>query len=174
MPSSPPTFAIAELYSAHNGWLTGWLRRRIGCSAHAADMAQDTFVRLLLAERATRLPSELREPRHFLVTIAKRVMVDHFRRRSLEQAYLDALALQPQAEQISPEERLLILETLLALDAMLDGLGSKAKQAFLLSQLEGLGYSEIAQRLGVSVSSVTKYIAKATERCLLFALDAQL
>lgn len=99
MPSLPPTFAIAELYSAHNGWLTGWLRRRIGCSAHAADMAQDTFVRLLLAERATRLPSELREPRHFLVTIAKRVMVDHFRRRSLEQAYLDALALQPQVSE---------------------------------------------------------------------------
>ncbi|MDZ4303427.1 MAG: RNA polymerase subunit sigma, partial [Pseudomonas sp.] len=32
----------------------------------------------------------------------------------------------------------------------------------------------VAQRLGVSVSSVTKYMAKATERCLLFAFDAQL
>ena len=37
---------------------------------------------------------------------------------------------------------------------MLDGLGPKVKQAFLLSQLEGLGYADIAVRLGVSISSV--------------------
>ena len=66
-----------------------------------------------------------------------------------------------------------MLETLLQLDAMLDGLGLKVRQAFLFAQLEGLSYAEIAQRLDVSVSSVTKYIAKATEHCLLFALDAE-
>lgn len=165
---------LHQLYSAHHGWLTAWLRRRLGCSHNAADFAQDTFMRLLVAERADCLPSDLHEPRHFLVTVAKRVMVDHFRRRALEQAYLQALVQQPHAEDISPETRLLMVETLLALDAMLDGLGSKVKQAFLLSQLEGLGYAEIAQRLEVSVSSVTKYMAKATEHCLLFALDAQL
>ena len=164
--------SLQQLYSAHHGWLSGWLRKRLGCSHSAADLAQDTFVRLLLADRAARLPHELQEPRHFLVTVAKRVMVDHFRRRALEQAYLQALAEQPEAQDISPEQRLLILETLLQLDAMLDGLGQRVKQAFLLAQLEGLGYAEIARRLGVSVSSVTKYMAKATEHCLLFALDA--
>ncbi|MNT22513.1 putative RNA polymerase sigma factor FecI [compost metagenome] len=56
---------------------------------------------------------------------------------------------------------------------MLDGLGPKIKQAFLLSQLEGLGYAEIAQRLGVSVSSVKKYMAKAAEHCLLFSLETE-
>ena len=65
------------------------------------------------------------------------------------------------------------IETLQALNAMLDGLGAKVKQAFLLSQLQGLGYKEIAARMQVSVSSVTKYIARATEHCLLFELDQQ-
>ena len=37
---------------------------------------------------------------------------------------------------------------------MLDGPGPKVKQAFLLSQLEGTGYADIAVRLGVSISSV--------------------
>ncbi|MBM7060032.1 sigma-70 family RNA polymerase sigma factor [Pseudomonas sp. UL073] len=160
---------VQQLYSDHHGWLVGWLRRRLDCSASAADLAQDTFVRLIVGQA----PAELREPRHFLVTVAKRVMVDHFRRRALERAYLESLAHQPEALDASPEERLLILETLLALDAMLDGLGQKAKRAFLLSQLQGLGYAEIARQLEVSVSSVTKYIAKATEHCLLFALEAQ-
>ena len=54
---------------------------------------------------------------------------------------------------------------------MLDGLNVKAREAFLLSQLEGLTYADIASRLAVSVSSVKKYIAKATEHCLLFRLE---
>jgi RNA polymerase sigma-70 factor (ECF subfamily) len=32
-------------------------------------------------------------------------------------------------------------------------------------------YKDIAEQLQVSVSSVTKYIAKATEHCLIFALE---
>src|SRR5690606_27953000 len=79
----------------------------------------------------------------------------------------------PELRECSPEERVLMLETLLQLDAMLDGLGPRVRQAFLLAQLDGLGYAEIARRLGVSVSSVTKYMARATEQCLLFALDAE-
>ncbi len=157
------------LYRDHAGWLQGWLRKRLGDRQRAEDISHDTFVRLI----ASTVAHPLREPRCFLATVAKRVMVDHLRRRSLEQAYLEALAQEPELQECSPEKRLLMLETLLQLDAMLDGLGLKVRQAFLFAQLEGLSYAEIAQRLDVSVSSVTKYIAKATEQCLLFALDAE-
>jgi len=156
------------LYRDHSGWLQGWLRRRLGDRERAADLTQDTFVRLI----ASTVAHPLREPRNFLATVAKRVMVDHLRRRSLEQAYLEAL--EPELLEVSAEQRVILLETLLQLDAMLDGLNHKVRQALFLSHLEGLSYAEIGERLGVSVSSVTKYIAKATERCLLFALDAEL
>lgn len=172
VPPSPLRQTVASLYADHHGWLVGWLRQRLGCSQQAADFAQDTFVRVLLTERRGGL-GDLREPRYFLGTVARRVLVDSFRRRALEQAYLQALAQAPSAVELSPEERLLLLETLHAVDAMLSGLGRKVKQAFLLSQLQGLGYKEIAQRMGVSVSSVTKYVAKGAEHCLLFALDQQ-
>lgn len=124
-------------------------------------------MRLLKGDAA----ATLREPKDFLVTVAKRVMVDLFRRRTLERAYLEMLALIPEGYAPSPEQRQSLLENLQQIDAMLDGLGPKVKQAFLLSQLEGLGYADIAARLGVSVSSVKKYMAKATEHCLLFSLE---
>ncbi|MFJ5295902.1 sigma-70 family RNA polymerase sigma factor [Pseudomonas sp. NPDC088368] len=162
---------VAILYGAHHGWLVNWLRGRLGCSHQAADMAQDTFMRVLLADRNQPITHELIEPRHFLVTIARRVMVDSFRRRSVEEAYLHVLAEQPERYAVAPEERLMLLETLHALDAMLSGLGKRVKEAFLLSQLQGLGYKDIAEQLAVSVSSVTKYIARATEHCLLFQLE---
>ena len=160
------------LYSDHHGWLQGWLRRRLGCAHSAADLAHDTFVRLIATPDAARRVADIREPRDYLATVARRVMIDYFRRRTLERAYLKALALDPEVESGSLEQRSIILETLCEIDAMLDGLGAKPKQAFLMSQLEGLSYAEIAHRLGVSVSSINKYMARAVERCLLLRLDA--
>lgn len=60
----------------------------------------------------------------------------------------------------------MILDSLLAIDALLDGLPTKARQAFLMSQLEGLKYAEIAERLGVSLSMVKKYMLQAMTHCM--------
>jgi hypothetical protein len=51
---------------------------------------------------------------------------------------------------------------------MLDGLNGKTREAFLLSQLDGLTYSEIAHKLGVSVSSVKKYVRKPSSTACCF------
>jgi RNA polymerase sigma-70 factor (ECF subfamily) len=174
LPPHEPPQSVTRLYGDHHGWLVRWLRARLGCSHQAADIAQDTFVRLLLSERKGAATPHLQQPRSYLATIARRVLVDAFRRTALEQAYLQALALQPESYALSPEDKVLMVEALHAVDAMLDGLGRKVKQAFLLSQLQGLAYKAIAAQLGVSVSSVTQYVAKASEHCLLFALEAEL
>lgn len=81
------------------------------------------------------------------------------------------LANLPDDQLPSAECRQIQLQTLQLLDQMLDTLSDKARRAFLLSQLEGLQYRDIALRLGVSVSAVKKYIAKATEHCLIFRLE---
>ncbi|PCM44937.1 sigma-70 family RNA polymerase sigma factor [Marinobacter sp. ANT_B65] len=171
MPVSADTRPLARMYDAHHGWLRSWLQRKTGCSWQAADLAQDTFLRILASPQNTARISEVREPRSFLTTIARRVWVDFVRRDALEKAWLEALQQQSEPVVISAEEQALILETLLQIDAMLDGLGENVSQAFLLSQLEGLRYAEIARRLGVSVSSVKKYMAKATEHCLLLMCE---
>ena len=68
--------------------------------------------------------------------------------------------------QPSPEAQALILETLIELDALLDRLPARVRQAFLLAQLEGLTYAVIAERLGVSERMVKKYMAQAMLHCL--------
>ncbi|STI83231.1 RNA polymerase sigma factor [Escherichia coli] len=62
----------------------------------ADDIAQDTFLRVMVSETL----STIRDPRSFLCTIAKRVMVDLFRRNALEKAYLEMLALMPEGERL--------------------------------------------------------------------------
>jgi len=153
--------AIGELYEVNHSWLVGWLSRRLGCRHAAADLAQDTFARVLSARDSLYVT----EARALLTTIAKGLMVDHIRRSTLETAYLDALALMPEAQEPSPEARMLVLETLIELDRMLDGLPPKVRRVFLLSQLDGLPYAEIAAREKISVSSVQKYMIRSYTAC---------
>ncbi|CAB3908939.1 sigma-70 family RNA polymerase sigma factor [Achromobacter animicus] len=165
-PDPSPAIAVQRLYDAHHGWLFGWLRRRLGNSADAADLAQDTFVGLLGAYRRRALP-DLQEPRAYLTTIAKRLMVDLYRRLALEQAYLEVLAAMPARHAPSEEQRLAVLQTLREVDALLAALPDKVRAAFLLSQLDGLTYEQIATEMRVSVRTVKRYMAEAFTHCIL-------
>jgi RNA polymerase sigma-70 factor (ECF subfamily) len=124
-------------------------------------LAQDTFLRLL-----GRRTADLSEPRALLTHIAKGLMVDHWRRREVERAYLEALAQRPEAWSPSPEERLLLLETLSRIDTMLQHLPPKTREIFLLSQLDGLTYPDIALRLGTSLVTVKRHMRNGFIACM--------
>ncbi len=158
---STDSHSVQGLYRSHHSWLLGWLRRRLNGGDHAPDLAHDTFIRVMT--RYDRL--QFNEPRALLTTIARGLVIDHYRHTALERAYLDALAALPVDEAPSPETRLLILETLKQVDRMLDGLPVKVRRAFLLSQIDGLTYAEIAAELGVSLSSVQQYMTRAYRSC---------
>ncbi|MFK9084482.1 sigma-70 family RNA polymerase sigma factor [Pseudomonas neuropathica] len=162
--------AVNDLYCEHHGWLNGWLRQRLGNAFDAADLAQDTFVRVIKARNAL----EIREPRPYLSMIAKGLLIDLFRRRSLEQSYLEALAAMPEWQQPSLEEQAILLQALVEIDRLLQGLGTKVKQAFILSQFDGLTYPQIAERLNISARTVNNYMAKAMEHCCLMQIQLQL
>ena len=160
-----PSNTVEVLYNDHHHWLTGWLRRKLGCPDNAADLAQDTFIRVLSAREAPTLI----EPRAFLTTVAKRVLFNFYRRQDLERAYLEALAQMPEHVAPSEEDRAIILQTLLELDQLLDGLPKQVKRAFLLAQLDGLTYAQIGAELGISIATVKRHLNKAALRCY-FAL----
>jgi RNA polymerase sigma factor (sigma-70 family) len=158
-----------NLYSDHHGWLHGYLRRKCGNTFDAADLAHDTFLRVLKVWDKDRA-ADLREPRAYLTTIAARVLLNHYRRLSLERAYLASLAILPETQAPSAEDRLIILETLHEIDAVLDRLPANTRTAFLLAQLEGMTYDQIATHLRISVRTVKRYMVAAYEECILLTL----
>lgn len=157
---SPQT--ILTLYSDHHGWLHGWLRRKLGCAEQAADLAHDTFIRIMVGRNM----AAINEPRAYLTRVAKGILINWYQRQALERAYLEALAQLPEPEVPSPEQHHLIMETLHEIDALLDALPPLVRRAFLLSQLEGLKYEEIAEHLGVSLITVKRYMKRAFLQCL--------
>jgi len=148
-----------NLYRDHHGWLQGWLRGKLGNACDAADLTQDTFVRVLRREDT---PVLVREPRAYLTHIARHLLIDFFRRADLERAYLADLAQVAIEFHPSPEEKAIVLQALQDIDRMLDGLTAKTRAAWLYSRLDGLTHAEIAALLGVSVPRIRQYLAKAS------------
>ncbi len=153
---------FAHIYRSHHGWLRTWIRRRLECTDQACDLAQDVFTRVLLQRHA----EELREPKAYLSSIARNLMVDMFRRHSIEQAYAEALAVRAEAMAPSPEERQQIIQTLLRIDRLLDDLGERARDIFLRVQLEGLSLAEVGRQMKLSTNTVRKHFIRAMAQCL--------
>ncbi|MBP2260442.1 sigma-70 family RNA polymerase sigma factor [Pseudomonas hunanensis] len=152
----------ADLYHANHRWLCAWLHRRLNCPHDAADLAQDTFVRALHAPQL----ASLDQPKAFLATIARRLLSNLYRRRALEQVYLEELAHLPEQCHPSPEELALVREALAEIDRLLDGLPARARHAFILHRLEGLSQPDIAEQLGVSLATVERDLRRAFLHCL--------
>ena len=155
------TIPLEVLYGTHQGWLHGWLRRSVGCSQQAADLVQDTFLRLLVRDQ----PVDNRAPRALLARIARGLLIDHWRRDALERAYLEALALLPEASHPSPEVRYEALQSLERIAQLLEGLKPAVREAFLLYQLGGLNHAQVARQLGGSSRTVERHVAHALLHC---------
>ncbi|HSI28701.1 MAG: sigma-70 family RNA polymerase sigma factor [Methylophilus sp.] len=154
--------SIAALYTDHHGWLLGWLHRKLDCPHLATDLTHDTFLRVIARQSSP----DYREPKAYLTTIARGLLIDHWRRQDVERAWLETLSVLPQPLVSSPEEHMQVLEALYQVDQLLNKLKPKVREAFLLSQLDGLTYSQVAEKLGVGERMVKKYMAQAMLVCL--------
>ncbi len=154
---------IASLYQQHNSWLHRWLKQKLNCEYQAMDIVQSTFLRLLLKPEKVK---DLREPRAYITTIAHGLVNDYWRHQSLKHAYLEYLDSQEETVTPSEEHKLAVIESLIELNTMLTNLSPQVREAFLLSQLEGFTYRQIATKLGVCERTVKNYMSQAMLQCL--------
>lgn len=158
-----PSTLIAS-FEAHYDELIRFLTRRTGSVERAADVAQDTYLRL--AANGEPRP-EIDNPRAYLFRVAGNLAIDTLRKEGRMAArsapeHHAATVTDPLA---SPETTLLARERLRLLDETLTALRPNARRALLMSRVEGLTFARIAAELGVSESMVAKYIAQALRAC---------
>ncbi len=160
---------LSQLAERYGPALERFLTRKLDNPADAAEVAQETFVRLYRLEH----PDQLDNARAFLFQVASNLAVDQLRRRQLHFRFLKAESREigegeiPEnlADIASPEQIVSSREKLARIYAAVDALPEKCRQAFLLHRTAGLSYGDIARELGVSVSSVEKYILQALKAC---------
>ncbi|MEM0953466.1 MAG: sigma-70 family RNA polymerase sigma factor [Pseudomonadota bacterium] len=160
---------LVELAQRYGPSLERFLARKLDNPADAAEIAQETFLRLHRLDH----PDELDNARAFLFQVASNLAVDQLRRRQLHYRFLrtesrepgDDGSLEQLSDVASPEQILSGREKLDRIYQAIDRLPEKCRQAFLMHRSKGLSYSDIARELGVSVSSVEKYVLEALKAC---------
>ncbi len=161
---SRDTSALISSFKEHYDGLLRFLARRTGDVERAADVAQDTYLRLVDIDPAQTL---IDNERAYIYRVARNLAVDTMRRESRLAAWQsggeDEAVIADSAP--SPERVMIGRDRLEHLNAALAALPPKARLALLMFRVDGLSHAQIATRLKVSESMVAKYIAQALRHC---------
>jgi RNA polymerase sigma-70 factor (ECF subfamily) len=123
------------------------------------DLMQDALVRMLeYCERG----GEVREPEAVLVRTVQRLAMNRDRDAHAElyvDEPLETLELIDPAP--VPEEVLLGDQFLKDMQQALDAVSRRTRDVFFMHRLHGFSYAQIAQQIGIPVSTVEKHMARA-------------
>jgi RNA polymerase sigma factor (sigma-70 family) len=151
------TLDLETAFASHHPALFRYLYRLTGDADAAADIAQESFVRLLDN------PVPDAKVRSWLFTVATNLVRDQARMRDRRHRLLLQHAKpSPQAPD-RPDEDLERDERIESVRKTLDQLSRRDRQLLMLRE-EGFRYSEIAELVGVAPGSVGKLLARALER----------
>lgn len=139
-----------QFYNRHFDGLRNYLYYRSGNIELANDIAQDTFVRLWEKQ----IKDEGKRTVGLAYKVANDLFINKYQRATLEANYMSSLKLE--YTNTTPEKEMQYKELKEKYEVALANLGEKQRVVFLMSRLEGLKYTEIAERLGISVKAVEK------------------
>lgn len=145
------------------------LRNREG----AADLVQEAYLRLLAVQHAGR---PVPEPRALLYLTAHNLLIDEHRRAGVRHHEdIDGLAEseQPAAPAyLQPDEAYAYEERVRAMQATIEALPPRCREAFVLNRFDGLSQQEVAERMGISRNMVAQHVIRGMLACK--ACDAAL
>lgn len=147
-----------RLYRHTVGPLRRFLRRMLRDEAEAEDIAHDAYLRVY----PTVQKDAAEKPEALLYTTARRLAINRIKRRnhapiSRDGAVIDASA----APQPGVVQQVIARQELARLETAIARLPPGCRQVLLLRKVDLLSHKEIADRLGIAISTVEKHHARA-------------
>ena len=158
-------FSNGEEWAAHAIWarhapmVYRLLERALGPSGEAEDMTQDVFLSTF-----SRLPGlrDIGALRSFIYSIALRTLKWQLRSRRVRRiVHLSPNGQPPEVPVRAADSE--ARQILVRFYALLDRLTVNERTAFVLRHMEGLKLEEVADRMGVSLATVKRFVTRATQ-----------
>ncbi|WP_211262227.1 RNA polymerase sigma-70 factor [Nitriliruptor alkaliphilus] len=132
----------------------------LGSVTEAEDVVQEAFLR---AHQTIERGEQIESPRAYLATLTTRLAIDHLRSaRVRREQYVGEWLPEPLATESTPAERAETTDSLsLAFLVLLETLTPQQRAAFLLREVFGYPYPEVAEIVGTSVDSTRHLVARA-------------
>ncbi len=170
MPEEPPQRPdFATLYRTTVAPLRRYLTRLLGNSSEAQDIAHDAYIRVY----PNADNPDIKQPEAVLYTTARRLAINRLKRRSISPISNESTGFDTAASS-SPgvAQQVMARQELKLLEAAIAQLPEGCRNVLLLRKVELLSHREIADRLGISISTVEKQHVRAL-RLLRAALPAE-
>ncbi len=135
--------------------IQNYFRRRLSNEEEVRDLTQEVFLRALQSERGF---DNIRNLSGWLVTIARNLLIDHYRRRSV-QLGSDVVDL---SGETNAEDSYTDLER--CLSKFLEELDPKSARVIRLVDLEGMSQKEVAEREGVPHATIRSQVQRARKK----------
>lgn len=133
-----------------------FLRRNRVAASEIADLRQEVYARVFESAR-NQIPESARA---FLLITARNLLIDRVRREQVVpiEAVADLELLDVATNDAGPERAAIARDALRRLQTAIDHLPRRARQAVVLSKVEGLTRREIAQQMGIAEDTVRQHL----------------
>lgn len=156
-----PTVGESQLLDAflrYQSEIRQFLARKVGCVDSAADLTQETYLRIAHYSAA----GEIANQRAFVFRVADNLALDHLRGRARQEQRDGGLVDEDIAcRQPQPDSMLEGQQQMELFEKLIYDLPPQCRTVFLLCRVEGKRYSEIAAELGISARTVEAHMHKA-------------
>ncbi|UOE50841.1 RNA polymerase sigma-70 factor [Mucilaginibacter sp. SMC90] len=150
--------AFTELYFRYWKILLDTAYQRIKSREASEEIVQEVFLNLFLNRKKIEITSSLEA---WLKTALKYKVFNSYRSQQIHLLHLNKIILQNEIAPIRPDEVVTLKEIKHRIEVAAAKLPNKCQQVFMMSRFEHLNQQEIADRLGISLSTVKKHLTKA-------------
>lgn len=152
--------AFGQLYQLYSGRLFGYLIKLVKSDLHAAELLQDTFIKLWDNRRNVDPNQSFRS---YLFRIAENNVYDFFRKAARDKRLQEAIINSACEMYKHVEEELFTKQNEQILQDAINLLPPKRRQVFQLIKIEERSYDEVSALLNISTSTINDHIVKATK-----------
>lgn len=151
---------LTLLFNKYRGALLSHLTRLVRSPEDAAELVQETYLRIMSRAQLAEFESIARA---YLFQTATNLARDHFRRQRWRAHEPLESVPEPEAPRTSssPEELALWGEAMESLGAALRAMPEATRAVFTRARLDNRSYADIARELGISVRTVERRMSEA-------------
>ncbi|HEX6300862.1 MAG TPA: sigma-70 family RNA polymerase sigma factor [Acidimicrobiia bacterium] len=162
--SSPPARDVEEAWASHRRRVFDVAYRMLGSVSEAEDIAQEAYLRLVRVGMAG-----IEDPLGWLITVTARLCLDLLRSSRVRRVeYFGPWLPEPVVESgntFSPEDRVTLDESVrMALLVVLETLSPAERTAFVLHDLFGVSFEDVAELVGRSTEACRQLASRARRR----------
>lgn len=142
--------------------LMQYLRRNWANASEVADLRQDVYMRVYEAAQK-QIPDS---PKAFVLSTARNLLIDRVRRARIIplETVTDLEALNIASTEVGAERTVMARDALNRLQAAVDRLPPRAREAVVLSKMEGLSRKQIAERMGIAEDTVKHLLVQGMRK----------